>query len=314
MPVHIAIPEPTSPRFVEDSAAYNLRSLPQYLHSLISAGATPIPIPLHESPQRIAKILSTCHGILLPGSPADIDPQKYGEARNPHSAAADAERAAVDELLLQDAFNLHKPILGICQGTQALNVWLGGDLIQDIPTQMGTTVDHSPGRAVLDAHPLQIAPNTRLAFIAGHCHPEIEHRHPAIVHRHPEIEHRHPEIEHRHPETVHRHAEIEHRHPEIEHCHPERSEGSAFRAYVNSSHHQAIRTPGDKLVISARSPQDGVIEAVELASSDHFVLAVQWHPERSYNQSALSRGIFAAFVHSAESWMAAKLEESVIHA
>ena len=272
MPVHIAIPEPTSPRFVEDSAAYNLRSLPQYLHSLISAGATPIPIPLHESPQRIAKILSTCHGILLPGSPADIDPQKYGEARNPHSAAADAERAAVDELLLQDAFNLHKPILGICQGTQALNVWLGGDLIQDIPTQMGTTVDHSPGRAVLDAHPLQIAPNTRLAFIAEHCHPEIEHRH------------------------------------------PERSEGSAFRAYVNSSHHQAIRTPGDKLVISARSPQDGVIEAVELASSDHFVLAVQWHSERSYNQSALSRGIFAAFVHSAESWMAAKLEESVIHA
>jgi len=265
MPVHIAIPEPTSPRFVEDSAAYNLRSLPQYLHSLISAGATPIPIPLHESPQRIAKILSTCNGILLPGSPADIDPQKYGEARNPHSADADAERAAVDEFLIQDAFNLRKPILGICQGTQALNVWLGGDLIQDIPTQVGTAVDHSPGRTILDAHPLQITPNTRLAFIA-------------------------------------------------EHCHPEPSEGSAFREYVNSSHHQAVRTPGDNLVVSARSPQDGVIEAVELGSSEHFVLAVQWHPERSYNESALSRAIFAAFVHSAESWTPHKIEESVLHA
>lgn len=59
MSVHIAIPEPTSPRHVEDSAAYNLRALPQYLHALYSAGATPIPIPLHESPQRVAKILST---------------------------------------------------------------------------------------------------------------------------------------------------------------------------------------------------------------------------------------------------------------
>lgn len=272
MPVHIAIPEPTSPRFVEDSAAYNLRSLPQYLHSLISAGATPIPVPLHESPQRIAKILSTCHGILLPGSPADIDPQKYGEVRNPHSAAADAERAVVDELLLQDAFNLHKPILGICQGTQALNVWLGGDLVQDIPTQVGTAVDHSPGRNALDAHPVRITPNTRLASLAVQCHLEIEH------------------------------------------CHPERGEGSAFLENVNSSHHQAIRTPGDNLLISARCPRDGVIEAVELASSEHFVLAVQWHPERSYNQSAFSRGIFAAFVHAAESWSPRSMEVSVLHA
>jgi len=70
--VHIAIPEPTSPQHVPDSAAYNLRSLPQYLHALYSAGATPIPVPLHESPQRVAKILSTCHGILLPGSPGAV--------------------------------------------------------------------------------------------------------------------------------------------------------------------------------------------------------------------------------------------------
>ena len=126
--VHIAIPEPTSPQFVPDSAAYNQRSLPQYLHSLISAGATPIPVPLHESPQRVARILSTCHGILLPGSPADIDPQTYGQLPQ-GSEPPDPARAAVDELLLQDAFNLHKPILAICQGLQALNTWRNGTLI-----------------------------------------------------------------------------------------------------------------------------------------------------------------------------------------
>jgi putative glutamine amidotransferase len=170
MPVHIAIPEPTSLRYVSDSAAYNLRSLPQYLHALYSAGATPIPIPLHETPQRVAKILSTCHGILLPGSPADIDPQKYGESPILQCEPPDPDRAAVDELLIQDAFNLHKPILAICQGLQALNVWCGGTLIQDIPVQIGTVVNHAPDRTVLEAHPIELTPNTRLAELAKHSH------------------------------------------------------------------------------------------------------------------------------------------------
>ncbi len=284
--VHIAIPEPTSPQHVQDSTAYNLRALPQYLHALHSAGATPIPIPLHESPQRVAKILSTCHGILLPGSPADIDPQKYAEPRNPHSADPDPLRAAVDELLIQDAFNLHKPILAICQGTQALNVWCGGTLYQDLPTQVGTAVNHAPDRSILEAHSVQITANTRLAALL----------------------------------------------PRTSICHPERSEVPTFKSvhntngsaiqlreepghlYVNSSHHQAIRRPGDNLIVSAISPQDKVIEAVELASPDHWAIAVQWHPERTYNQSAFSRALFHAFVQAAQQWTPRKIEESVLQA
>jgi putative glutamine amidotransferase len=276
MPVHIAIPEPTSPRSVPDSAAYNLRSLPQYLHALYSAGATPIPIPLHESPQRVAKILSTCHGILLPGSPADIDPQTYGQLPN-GSEPPDPARAAVDELLLQDAFNLHKPILAICQGLQALNTWRNGTLIQDIPTQIGTQVDHAPGRAIHEAHPLQITPNTRLSAIY---------------------------------QTI----QVPLRVPPVSFLRPgsDAQQAAHLPEYVNSSHHQSIQTPGDNLLVSAISPQDQVIEAVELNSPGHFVLAVQWHPERSYDHSALSRAIFHAFVHAAESWTPRKIEESVL--
>jgi putative glutamine amidotransferase len=272
--VHIAIPEPTSPEFVPDSAAYNQRSLPQYLHALISAGATPIPIPLHESPQRVARILATCHGILLPGSPADIDPQSYGQASN-GSEPPDPARAAVDELLLQDAFNLHKPILAICQGLQALNIWRNGTLIQDIPTQVGTLVDHTPGREVTDAHQIKITPNTRLAAIH---------------------------------ETV--------RVPPVSILRPgsDAPQREYLPEYVNSSHHQSIQTPGDNLLVSAISPKDQIIEAVELDSRGHFVLAVQWHPERSYNQSAFSRAIFHTFVQAAESWSPRKIEESVLHA
>ena len=62
-------------------------------------------------------------------------------------------RTAADELMLQDAFNLRKPILAICAGTQNLNVWRGGALVQDLKT----TVNHQPGREVVKAHPVEIA-------------------------------------------------------------------------------------------------------------------------------------------------------------
>ncbi|HEY9126707.1 MAG TPA: gamma-glutamyl-gamma-aminobutyrate hydrolase family protein [Acidobacteriaceae bacterium] len=282
MPVHIAIPEPSSSPAVPDSAAYNQRSLPQYLHALRAAGATPIVVPLHESPQRVAKILNTVSGMLLPGSPADIDPQKYGESALVQTAASDAPRSAVDELLLQDAFNLHKPIFAICQGHQSLNTWLNGALIQDIPTQVGRAVNHAPDRTVHEAHPIEITQGTRLASLvpaedaAAGCN-EAPFRMP----------HRHGDL------PIH---------------------DSAGHLWVNSSHHQAIRTPGDNLVVSAVSPEDGVIEAVELASASHFVLSVQWHPERTYDLSAFSRNLFAAFVHAAEAWTPRRIEESVLQA
>jgi putative glutamine amidotransferase len=246
MSLHIAIPEPTS-----TDSAYNQRSLPPYLAALHSAGVTPVLVPLHERQDRVARLLLGVQGILLPGSGYDVDPQRYGEVPIPECGEADPGRTAVDELLLQDAFNLNKPILAICHGAQTLNVWRSGSLIQDLKTP----VNHSPGRAVVEAHPVRISSGSRLASLL-----------PA---------------------------------------------GERAEAQVNSSHHQAIRTPGDNLLVSAVSPGDGVIEAVELDSASHFVVAVQWHPERTYTQSAFSRAIFSAFILAATDWEPRRIEDSV---
>ena len=73
---------------------------------------------------------------------------------------------------------------------------------------------------------------------------------------------------------------------------------------VNSSHHQSADGVGDGLRVVARSAEDGIIEAVEGTAPGHFVLAVQWHPERSVNEGTEvaepAKAIFRAFVEAAQ--------------
>jgi putative glutamine amidotransferase len=68
---------------------------------------------------------------------------------------------------------------------------------------------------------------------------------------------------------------------------------------VNSSHHQSAGLPGEGLRVVAQCPDDGIVEAIESASPDHFVLAVQWHPERSFDHDDSSPAIFRALVEQA---------------
>ena len=83
---------------------------------------------------------------------------------------------------------------------------------------------------------------------------------------------------------------------------------------VNSSHHQAVKVAGDNLRVTATSAADGVIEALELNSEDHFAVGVQWHPERTYARSSFSLALFAAFVREAESWRPQPARESAVSA
>jgi putative glutamine amidotransferase len=52
--------------------------------------------------------------------------------------------------------------------------------------------------------------------------------------------------------------------------------------------------------VVARCPDDDIIEALEGTAPDHFVLAVQWHPERSVEEDAASEAIFRALIEAAE--------------
>lgn len=77
--------------------------------------------------------------------------------------------------------------------------------------------------------------------------------------------------------------------------------GGSTGLQVNSTHHQAIEKVGEGLRIAARA-SDGVIEAVEGMSPGHFVLGVQWHPERIWRHEHLSARIFSELVWAATEW------------
>ncbi len=67
---------------------------------------------------------------------------------------------------------------------------------------------------------------------------------------------------------------------------------------VNSSHHQSADAIGEGLRIVARCTDDSIIEALEGTSPAHFVVAVQWHPERSVDDDEPSRAIFRALINA----------------
>jgi putative glutamine amidotransferase len=157
MTPRIAIPLPTS-----TDLAYNQRSWPAYATAVSRSGGEPVSVELGLSPAEVAARLATCDGVLLPGSPADVDPALYGAERDPASAPADPAREAVDYTLLDEASKTAKPVLGICYGVQSMNVWRGGSLIQDLTP---VPVNHEAGSKVAIAHAALVAPDSLLGSL-----------------------------------------------------------------------------------------------------------------------------------------------------
>src|SRR5579871_2725023 len=247
-PPRIAIPMPHSsdPKYAE-------RAIPQYERAVELAGGTPVRIPLDQSPASVKNMVAGCDGVLLPGSNADVDPARFHAERSRRTAAADPRRDDVDNLLLDDAYALGKPVLCICYGLQSLNVYRTGSLVQHIPDYLPKEtrgkINHAIGGKMVVAHTVEIDAGSRLGgIIAGSA--GSEGAKPIVV-------------------------------------------------PVNSSHHQSADAIGTGLRVVARCPDDGIVEALEGTAPDHFVVAVQWHPERSVSEDPASGAIFKALIDAA---------------
>src|SRR5436189_3840032 len=107
-----------------------------YSEAVEAAGGLPVLLPLIPRPEYIASVMSEIDGLLLPGSDSDVDPARYGQEPHPHLGPVVTEKDETDLLTLGEAERRGTPIFAICFGIQSLNVFRGGTLIQDIPSQI----------------------------------------------------------------------------------------------------------------------------------------------------------------------------------
>jgi len=131
-------------RTAAEEAANQRPKIDKYLHAVERAGGEAVLVSLVSGSESLKRHAETLDAVLLTGSPADVNPAHYGAKRHPSAADADAARERTDFALLEHALGAGKPVLAICYGIQSLNVFLGGSLVQDIPTELGTKICHSP--------------------------------------------------------------------------------------------------------------------------------------------------------------------------
>lgn len=161
--------------------------------------------------------LSVLDGLVLIGG-GDLVAERYGQVADLRNAGVSDCRDQLEYGLLDEALRIDLPVLAICRGMQLLNVYCGGDLIQELADRLGSNT-HRPKPGGFGEVSVVTEPESVVGRLYGP------------------------------------------------------------KATVLCSHHQAVSTVGEGLVVTARS-EDGVIEAVELEGHG-FVVGVQWHPEES---------------------------------
>ena len=104
----------------------------------------PILIPNFDD-ARIDRYLDECSGLLLHGG-SDLCPESYGEAYlDKDRWPGDKYRDDYELRLIPKAIQRGLPIFGVCRGFQLINVFFGGKIYQDLPTQTQTQVEHRNG-------------------------------------------------------------------------------------------------------------------------------------------------------------------------
>jgi putative glutamine amidotransferase len=130
-----------------------------YLEEIERHGGDPIALDATAAEATRTEAFATMDGLLLSGG-ADLDPLRYGQP-NRGSVDIEPDRDSLEAEAWSAASTRAVPVLGVCRGFQAINVFSGGSLLQDVPGHVGAPFGHGPART----HALRLAPGSRLARI-----------------------------------------------------------------------------------------------------------------------------------------------------
>ena len=158
-----------APRIVVTVAVAAMQSEPSiaarknrlYADAVARHGGRPVVLDATASVEERAAAFASMNGLLLSGG-ADIDPARYGQ---PIDGAIDVEpdRDALESEAWTAATDRGVPVLGLCRGLQAINVFSGGTLLQHVDGHAGAAWGHGPAAT----HPLRVDPGSRLGGWIG---------------------------------------------------------------------------------------------------------------------------------------------------
>jgi len=146
-----------------------------YVRAIRDCGGIPVILPNTDgSLEEVDKYVALLDGLLMPGG-ADIPPSEWGEEPHPTTNVLDEERYLFEKAMITAWIEeTDKPLLGICLGSQWINVAHGGSLIQDIPSEFG---GHPRG----ENHLVMLEPDSRLSEIFGEIEFEVNSFHHQAV-------------------------------------------------------------------------------------------------------------------------------------
>ncbi|MGB7159755.1 MAG: gamma-glutamyl-gamma-aminobutyrate hydrolase family protein [Tepidisphaeraceae bacterium] len=151
--------------YADDAPRYMLGFT--YAEAIERAGGTPILLPYRVDLKLIPQYVDLCDGILFTGG-NDLDPSLYGEGEwHPKAVKLDPRRQEFELALLAEVEKRRLPTLGVCLGSQVMNVYRGGSLIQFLPDEL-PDIEHrripnqEPGR-----HPIKLDTDSQLGRAIG---------------------------------------------------------------------------------------------------------------------------------------------------
>ena len=154
-------------QFVTANGRQRVGANVRYAQAVAAAGGVPLLVPPGLPHGGVASLLERVDALLLTGG-GDVDPARYGRPAHPATEAPEAGRDELELALLAEAERRALPTLCICRGVQVLNVYRGGTLVQDLPSERPDALPHDPGAArTARVHAVFVDADSRLARVLG---------------------------------------------------------------------------------------------------------------------------------------------------